>query len=389
MTAQCQLWGLPNVSGTSVAESTYVNAPQPIVETRARSRTRRVRRSRIIDFPSPGVQNVAPLPVQQRIVAVGGGTGLPAVLEGLCGTTNGGDAVSKELITAIVTVTDDGGSSGKLRETFGVLPPGDVRNCLAAAARLDSPFRDLLQHRFSTDGELDGHPVGNLLLTALTQMTGNFQDAVERLGDMIGLRASVLPSTREDVRLVAELESGRVLVGETAIVAAPEPIRRIGLTPHAPPLPEVLRAFVNADGIVIGPGSLYSSILPNLLVGGVASTISGVNAVRIYVANLMTEPGETDHYTLDDHLRVIREHVGFDLFDYILVNTGRLESPAIERYASQGAEPVMASHNLQWAGRAKVVECDLVGECDGKKIRHSPQRLAHAIRALVGAGRIH
>ena len=324
-----------------------------------------------------------------RIVAVGGGTGLPAVLEGLCATTNGGDAMSKELITAIVTVTDDGGSSGKLRQTFGVLPPGDIRNCLAAAARTDSPFRALLQHRFSTNGELDGHPIGNLLLTALTQMTGNFPEAVEKLGEIIGLRASVLPSTREDVRLVAELESGRVLVGETAIVSSSEPIRRIGLTPHAPPLPEVLRAFVNADGIVIGPGSLYSSILPNLLVGGVASTISGVDAVRIYVANLMTEPGETDHYSLDDHLRVIREHVGFDLFDYILVNSGRMESPAIEQYASRGAEPVSVSHNLKWAGRAQVVECDLVGACDAKKIRHSPRRLANAIRTLVSAGRLH
>jgi uncharacterized cofD-like protein len=326
--------------------------------------------------------------LQQRIVAVGGGTGLPVVLEGLCGSTNG-DAVSKELITAIVTVTDDGGSSGKLRETFGVLPPGDIRNCLAAAARADSPFRDLLQHRFASDSAFDGHPIGNLLLTALTQITGNFPSAVERLGEMIGLRASVLPSTREDVRLVAELESGRVLVGETAIVSAPEPIRRVGLTPHAPPLPEVLRALVNADGIVVGPGSLYSSILPNLLVGGVASTISGVNAVRIYVANLMTEPGETDHYTLDDHLRVIREHVGYDLFDYILVNTGGLDCPAIEQYASQGAEPVVASHDLRWAGRARVVECDLVGDCDGRKIRHSSTRLAHAIRTLVSAGRVH
>jgi uncharacterized cofD-like protein len=368
-----------------------VNPAQDIPETRPRTRTRQSRSSRVIDFPIPAqVAEPKPSVATQRIVAIGGGTGLPAVLEGLCATTNGGDAVSKELITAIVTVTDDGGSSGRLRKTFGVLPPGDVRNCLAAAARADSPFRELLQHRFDVDGgALDGHPIGNLLLTALTQITGNFPAAIERLGDMIGLRASVLPSTREDVRLVAELESGRVLVGETAIVAASERIRRVGLTPHAPPLPEVLRALVNAQGIVVGPGSLYSSILPNLLVGGVASTISGVDAVRIYVANLMTEPGETDHYTLDDHLRAIREHVGYELFDYILVNTGRLEGPAVDRYAAQGAEPVAVSHDLRWAGGARVVECDLAGVCAAGKIRHDPGRLAHTIRALVSAGRIH
>lgn len=366
-----------------------MNSIQPSISARPHTRqtaTNRVNESAVLRAAALAADS-AP---QQRIVAIGGGTGLPAVLEGLCGSTRGGDSVSKELITAIVTVTDDGGSSGRLRDTFGVLPPGDVRNCLAAAARTDSPYRALLQHRFGVEGgALDGHPIGNLLLTALTQITGNFPDAIERLGDMIGLRASVLPSTREDVRLVAELESGRMLVGETAIVSAPEPIRRIGLTPHAPPLPEVLRALVNADGIVVGPGSLYSSILPNLLVGGVASTISGVNAVRIYVANLMTEPGETDHYTLDDHLRVIREHVGYDLFDYILVNTGRLEGPAITEYASQGAEPVLVTHDLRWAGRARVVECDLVGECDAMKIRHAPQRLAHTIRTLVSAGRVH
>lgn len=381
------LGNLPNRVGTTVAVGVPVNLPLPIDETRSWTRTRH----KVIDFPAPGpTLDAQSLPTFQRLVAVGGGTGLPAVIEGLCATTNGSDAISRELITAIVTVTDDGGSSGRLRETFGVLPPGDVRNCLAAAARADSPFLDLLQHRFDTNGTaLDGHPIGNLLLTALTQITGNFPEAIERLGEMIGLRASVLPSTREDVRLVAELESGRVLVGETAIVASPEPIRRVGLTPHAAPLPEVLRALVNAHGIVVGPGSLYSSILPNLLVGGVASTISGVDAVRIYVANLMTEPGETDHYTLDDHLRVIREHVGFNLFDYVLVNTGKLEGPVVERYASQGARPVLLSPDFACAGPAHIVECDLVGTTADGKIRHDPKRLADVIRTLVSAGRIH
>lgn len=324
-----------------------------------------------------------------RIVALGGGTGLPAVIEGLCGGLTVADAAARELVTAIVTVTDDGGSSGRLRAAFGMLPPGDIRNCLAAAARHDSPFRDLLQHRFAGGGDLGGHAIGNLLLTALTQMTGNFPAAIEQLGEIIGLRASILPSTPEDVRLVAELESGRLVVGETAIVASGERISKLALHPRVRPLPDTLRALVNADGIVIGPGSLYTSVLPNLLVDGIAATISGVDAVRIYVANLMTEPGETDGYTLDDHLRVIREHAGFDLFDYILVNSRSLRGPAIERYASRGAKPVVPARELAWSGGAGVVECDLGGESDGRKIRHSAPLLAEAIRTLVRAGRHH
>ena len=255
-------------------------------------------------------------PASPRIVALGGGTGLPAVLEGLCRLADASGPVANDAITAVVTVTDDGGSSGKLRREYGMLPPGDVRNCLTALVEADSPFRQLLQHRIGDAA----HPIGNLLLTALTQITGNFPDAVSQLGQMLGLRGRVLPTTGEDVHLKAEMQSGQIVTGETAIVQERRPIRRLSLDPSPRPLPDVLRALVNADAIVVGPGSLYSSTLPNLLVEGIASTISGVNAVRIYVANLMTEPGETDGFSLDDHLRVIREHAGYDLFDYILVN---------------------------------------------------------------------
>jgi uncharacterized cofD-like protein len=326
----------------------------------------------------------APRP-SPRIVAIGGGTGLPAVLEGLCvhaQATTGSDAV-----TAVVTVTDDGGSSGRLRREFGVLPPGDIRNCLAALARAESPFRQLLQHRFDTTSGLEGHPVGNLLLTALTQITGDFAEAVSRLSEMVGLRGQVLPTTAENVRLRAEMESGQVLTGETAIVEGGLPIRRLSLDPSPRPLPEVLRALLNADGIVVGPGSLYTSIIPNLLVEGIASTLYGVNAVRIYVANLMTEPGETDHYSLDDHLRAIRLHAGFDLFDYILVNRRPLDPEASARYAARGSEPVKSTASLQWAGRAQIVECNLAVEYGDRKIRHQPASVARAIRALVQAGR--
>ena len=332
------------------------------------------------------VSRVRPEPSTKtpRIVAIGGGTGLPSVLEGLCGQQTEVDAPA-DAITAIVTVTDDGGSSGRLRQEYGVLPPGDVRNCLAAFVEAGSPFKQLLQHRMGDAA----HPVGNLLLTALTQITGSFPEAVTQLGQMIGLRGRVLPTTGEDVRLRAEMDGGQVLTGETAIVEKRRGIRRLSLDPSPRPLPEVLRALVNADAIVIGPGSLYTSTLPNLLVEGIASTISGVNAVRIYVANLMTEPGETDGFSLDDHLRVIREHTGFDLFDYILVNRRPMPAALVEKYASQGSEPVRCVQPLVWGGRARIVEADFACEAllDRGKIRHEPTSLAAGIRALVAAGR--
>jgi uncharacterized cofD-like protein len=322
-----------------------------------------------------------------RIVAVGGGTGLPSVLEGLCTLAAEDGVTGNDHVAAVVTVTDDGGSSGRLRREFGVLPPGDVRNCLAAVAPPDSPFRQLLQHRFSDSDTLGGHAVGNLMLTALTQITGDFPAAVEQLGAMMGLRGRVLPTTREDVRLRAEMDSGQIVDGETDIVGRGVRIRRLWLNPSPRPVPDVLRALINADGVVVGPGSLYTSLLPNLLVEGVAATISGIDAVRIYVANLMTEPGETDGYTLDDHLQAIRMHAGHDLFDYILVNRRAPANPAVARYAIKGSRPVSVDHPLAWAGRAQIVECDLAAECDGRKIRHASRPLARMIRSLVAAGR--
>jgi uncharacterized cofD-like protein len=322
-----------------------------------------------------------------RIVGIGGGTGLPAVLEGLCAHAQASGSGAADLITGVVTVTDDGGSSGRLRRDCGVLAPGDVRRCLAAVADSGSPYRELLQHQFAGIEGLDGHPVGNLLITALTQITGDFAEAVSRLGEMIGLRGRILPTTSENVCLRAEMDSGQVLTGQTAIVNRRRRIRRLSLDPSPRPTPEVLRALVNADGIVVGPGSLYTSILPNLLVEGIASTIYGVNAVRIYVANLMTEPGETDHYTLDDHLRAIRLHAGFDLFDYVLVNCRPLDARAIAKYVAEGSEPVKFVRPIRWGGRAQIVECDLAVDYGDQKIRHQPVSVARALRALVRAGR--
>jgi uncharacterized cofD-like protein len=327
-----------------------------------------------------------------RCVAIGGGTGLPVVLRGLLAARRleSGpitDAETNDLITAIVTVTDDGGSSGRLRRQLGILPPGDVRNCLTALAPDNSLFSDLLQHRFSGESDLAGHPIGNLLLAALAQMSGGFQTAIERMSALMQLQGCVLPSTEEDVSLHAEFHGGDTAGGETAITTSGKRIKRLSLERSVRPVPEALRALVNADVVVVGPGSLYTSIIPNLLVGGIASTIAGVRAVRIYVANLMTEPGETEGYALTDHLAAIRSHCGFDLFDYILVNRAPIRSPATANYAGRGSTPVSRSRDFHLGSQTVIVERDLVGQIGETKIRHCPVALATAILELARAGR--
>lgn len=294
---------------------------------------------------------------------------------------------ARECLAGVVTVTDDGGSSGRLRRQMGILPPGDVRNCLAALAPENSPLTPLMQHRFHGENDLAGHPVGNLLLAALTQMTGDFQAAIGALGGLIGLQGSVFASTAENVTLRAEFQSGEILDGESAISARAARIKRLSLARPVAPVPETLRALINADVIVVGPGSLYTSILPNLLVGGIAPTLAGVRAVRIYVANLMTEPGETDGYTLADHLTAIREHVDFDLFDYVLVNRRTVATPAIDRYARRGSRPVAVDGRNASFGDVTIVERELAWQVERGKIRHDPKPLARAILELGLAGR--
>jgi uncharacterized cofD-like protein len=326
-----------------------------------------------------------------RCVAIGGGTGLPTVLAGLrralsLGGDRSGDAVAREFLTAIVTMTDDGGSSGWLRRQLDILPTGDIRNCLAALAPDNSPLRELVQHRFSGTHDLAGHPMGNLLLAALTQMSGDFQTAVASLSSLMALEGSVLPSTTENVRLRAEFHGGETRIGETAITACGTRIKRLSLEHPVRPVPEALRALINADVITVGPGSLYTSIIPNLLVDGIASTLSGVRAVRIYIANLMTEPGETAGYTLGDHLDVIRSHVGFDLFDYILVHRRPVDAIAAAQYARRGSAPVV--HDIEpIRTTATIVERDLSWQLEGGKIRHSPEPLARAILELARTAR--
>jgi len=325
-------------------------------------------------------------------VAIGGGTGLPIVLAGLrralwSNATQQELTAVKDWLTAIVTVTDDGGSSGWLRRELGILPPGDIRNCLASLAPDHSPFRELLHHRFGAPNDLAAHPVGNLLLAALTQISGDFPTAVSALASMMELQGSVLPSTAENVMLNAEFQNGERRRGETAIVTHGRRIKQLSLERSVRPLPEAIRALINADVIVVGPGSLYTSIIPNLLVDGIASTMTGVRAVRIYVANLMTEPGATDGFSLADHIDVIRAHTGFDLFDYVLVNRNPVERSAVAKYARRGAIPVQRSPGGVAGCGATIVERELPWQVERGKIRHDPAALGEAILELAALGR--
>ena len=329
-----------------------------------------------------------------RVVAIGGGTGLPNVLRGLrpllCDPSLA-DGEVRERLVAIVATSDDGGSSGKLRAEFNVIPPGDIRNCLAALSENHSLIADIFQYRFGGGDGLNGHPIGNLVLTALADVTNDFPRAVEIAARVVGARGTVLPATSELVTLVGEFEDGRVLSGETAISGAGGRILRVGLIPDRPRcIPEVCTALLRADVIVAGPGSLFTSVLPPLLVPDVHDAIRASRAMRILVANLMTEPGETDDYSVLEHLLTIERHLDAQLFDYVIYNTSPVPEPLAAQYAEGGARPIMTgSFELNALERLGVqpIGVPLVSEHPAGKIRHHPERLAAAITAL-GRGKL-
>jgi len=253
-----------------------------------------------------------------RVVAVGGGTGLSALLRGLKNfTTN---------LTAIVTVADDGGSSGELRRTIGILPPGDIRNCLAALSSDEALLTQIFQYRFSSGAGLNGHTLGNLLITAMADITGSFEEAVAEVGRVLAVKGRVLPSTLHDVRLVADVRlpsqpEGKLIKGESKITKVSGQVNRVWLEPDNPlAFPPAIQAILNADLIVIGPGSLFTSILPNLLVPDLAEAVKASRAYKFYVCNLAGQPGETEGYTCGDHVRMIEKHLGGRLFDLIVCN---------------------------------------------------------------------
>jgi len=327
-----------------------------------------------------------------RIVAIGGGTGLPNVLRGLRPLLYGGEPSQgtppRDRLVAIVATSDDGGSSGRLRATFNIVPPGDIRNCLAALSDNHALIADIFQYRFDSGDEgLNGHAIGNLVLTALADVTNDFARAVEIAARVVGARGTVLPATRDMVTLVAEYEDGRVVSGETAIAAGGGRIRQLSLLPERPPcVPDTSQALLKADVIVAGPGSLYTSVLAPLLVPDLREALHATRATRILVANLMTEPGETDDYSALDQVLAIERHLGAQLFDCVIYNTGPVPDALAAAYAVGGARPVVTG-NFELAALERLgvrpIGVPLVSEHPAGKIRHHPDRLAAAIVAIA------
>jgi uncharacterized cofD-like protein len=317
-----------------------------------------------------------------RVVAIGGGTGLSVVLRGLKQyVARRGQVSERHPITdlaAIVTVTDDGGSSGRLRREYRVLPPGDIRNCMVALSQDEALLARLFQYRFDSGRGLKGHSFGNLFLTALSHVTGDFTEAVKVSGQVLAIRGRIFPSTLQNVSLEAVMTDGKIVSGETSITQSGKKIKRLRLHPRrVQPLPEVVEAIAQAQLILIGPGSLYTSILPNLLVSGVAEAIEKSSATKVYIPNIMTQPGETDEYTVADHVRVIYDHVRRRLFDWVIVNNQPISPGVARRYLAQGAQEVRADlADLQRLG-CRCMFDGLVEEHG--VVRHDASRLAKVL----------
>lgn len=307
-----------------------------------------------------------------KIVAVGGGTGLSMLLKGIKKITNN--------ITAIVTVGDDGGSSGRLREEMGILPPGDIRNCIAALADDEDLVTKLFQYRFKTGEGLEGHSFGNLFLTALCSITGDMVSAVKESSNVLSIRGRVLPSTLDDMKLVAELEDGRIIRGESNIPEAHGKIKRLFTDPdNCRALEDAINAIKDADLIILGPGSLYTSVIPNLLIKEIAKEIIESQAKKIYVCNIMTQPGETDNYSVSNHINAIINHAGSNnIMDAVLVNDSLPENLAV-KYKNANSFPVKLDiDNVKKAG-VRVVSKRLIEESKEGLVRHSSNRVARAI----------
>jgi len=306
-----------------------------------------------------------------RIVAIGGGTGLSNLLRGLKEVTGN--------LTAIVTVADDGGSSGRLRRDFGVLPPGDVRNCIAALADTEPLIRQLFQYRFPEGSDLENHSFGNLFIVAMSAVTGSFEEAIRQTSRVLNTRGQIIPSTLADVTLTALTVDGQRIRGESNIGHAPARIREVFIEPpDATAHPDAIAAILNADIIVIGPGSLYTSVLPNLLVRGIAEALKASSALRIYVTNVATQHGETDCFTVQDHIDALEQHVGRGIFHYVLANS----NVSSELPAEWHSQPVRVTDTAR--ADPRIVLMDVISE--ENRYRHDPHKLASAILRLYHAG---
>lgn len=323
------------------------------------------------------IENIEGTNKDKKIVVIGGGTGQSVFLRGLKHLTKN--------ITAIVTVADDGGGSGALREDLGMLPPGDIRNCLLALANIEPTMNEVMQYRFE-EGALKGQSFGNLFLAAMTGLYGNFENAVYRMSQIFAITGRVLPISLDDINLVAELENGDIVVGESVIPKEARrcnsKIKKISLdNKKAKPLDEVISSIKSADAVVIGPGSLYTSILPNLLVEGVVDALSTSKAPVIYLCNIMTQPGETDNMDVVDHIRALIKHAGVNFIDYVIVNNEELPMGVFERYAKDGAQMVV----LDDSQREKIKKFNInlreekLIEIKSGYIRHDSELVSRAV----------
>lgn len=306
-----------------------------------------------------------------NIVVIGGGTGLSVLLRGLKEYSSN--------ITAIVSVGDDGGSSGRIREQFGMVPVGDVRNCIVALSDHEDLMEQIFDYRFKQGDGLDGHSLGNLMLVAMAHLTGSFHNAVSDINEVLQIRGRVLPVTEEPITLKAILDDDTEIVGESCVSRATRPIVRLTIDPEdAEPLPEALEAIAEAEAIVLGPGSLFTSIIPNLLVDGIVEAILESKAMKFYVCNVMTQAGETDNFSAQDHLFSLIEHGRKGIVDSIIVNShASMNKEILQRYAEEGAAPVTYRKDELEALGVKVVEADLLNE--QHVLRHDSAQLAEAI----------
>lgn len=331
-----------------------------------------------------------------RIVSIGGGTGLSTVLSGLKkharGAQEGPEPGSPVVdIAAVVTVTDDGGSSGRLRRDFDILPPGDIRNCMTALSEDEHLLARLFQYRFASGRGLKGHSFGNLFLTAMHQITGDFAHAVKLSSEILAIRGRIFPATSANVTLEAILSDGSVVRGESKISKSRQPIEAIRLKPATcEPLQETLEAIGKADLISLGPGSLYTSVIPNILVSGIAEAIARSPALKVYFVNLMWQPGETINFSASQHVAAIHQHARRSLVDCVVLNSAPIPSALKRKYARAHVKPVendMAKLNEMGL---KVVTADLIGDTDlARKVRHSPAAIAEVIIDLASRSRAH
>ncbi|MDQ1911380.1 YvcK family protein [Paenibacillus sp. GD4] len=309
-----------------------------------------------------------------KVVVIGGGTGLSVMLRGL-----------KKMpvdITAIVTVADDGGSSGILRSELEMVPPGDIRNVLTALSEVEPLLGQMLEYRFDRGNGLAGHSLGNLILAAMKDITGDFVTGVRELSRVLAVRGQVLPTANHAIILKAEMTDGTIVEGESKIPKAGGVIRRVFIEPSdVKPLPEALEALRQADSIIVGPGSLYTSIIPNLLVPEIAQTIVESKALKVFICNVMTQPGETDNYTVSDHINAIYEHVGHDLFDYVIINNGEIPEEVQHRYAEKGAKVVPVDEDKISGKSYQIIADQLV--LFRTYLRHDAERLSQHIYQLV------